>query len=326
MKWIVVSLSLPIVSLLGGCQENVPVPSEVDDGLFVYSDLDNFQTAHQAILEGQDPIVALQQHYFDQASAGLREFAEEFSLDARTLSAKIEEYPRYYGSLVDLEDRLRALEPVTRAALERFSELVPQANIPPTYYVIGALRAGGTGGRAGMLIGAEIYAADQEVDLSEFENSRRLYPTAKVPHLVAHELTHYVQVAIQGEEVYGSIYRDPESLLELSIREGSAELMALLSSGAHINPEAEAYGTVHERELWNAFQVDIAEPGTGDWMFYKPQVRTEWPVDLGYWIGMRITQSYYENAHDKTEAIQEILGVTDYELLLEQSRYGESFE
>jgi hypothetical protein len=57
----------------------------------------------------------------------------------------------------------------------------------------------------------------------------------------------------------------------------------------------------------------------------KPTAREEWPQDIGYFVGFRIVQSYYENAADKSAAFQEILAVTDYELFLQKSGYAEKF-
>jgi uncharacterized protein YjaZ len=49
------------------------------------------------------------------------------------------------------------------------------------------------------------------------------------------------------------------------------------------------------------------------------------PNDLGYFMGYRICQSYYEQAEDKTAAIAAILTTKDVNALLEASGYARQF-
>jgi hypothetical protein len=49
------------------------------------------------------------------------------------------------------------------------------------------------------------------------------------------------------------------------------------------------------------------------------------PVDLGYVVGARIVQAFYDRADDKAWAVREILSITDYEGFLERSGYAEQF-
>ena len=141
-----------------------------------------------------------------------------------------------------------------------------------------------------------------------------------MPHLVAHELAHIQQALAQGLEQYRAIYGPSGSLLAIAIREGSADLLARLISGDHINARAHRYGLAHEKELWKKFQADMDGTATGDWMFRTP-ANGEWPQDLGYFLGYRIAEAYYERATDKALAIRDIMSVTDYRAFLSQSGY-----
>ena len=47
----------------------------------------------------------------------------------------------------------------------------------------------------------------------------------------------------------------------------------------------------------------------------------ERPADLGYFVGYRIVEAYYQRAADRRAAIREILTATDYEALLAASGY-----
>ncbi|MGY0037835.1 gliding motility protein GldB-related protein [Pedobacter sp. NJ-S-72] len=57
----------------------------------------------------------------------------------------------------------------------------------------------------------------------------------------------------------------------------------------------------------------------------KRRLLNERPADLGYYIGFKITQSYYQNSKYKKEAINEILNVKDFKSFLEKSKYEEKF-
>ena len=145
-------------------------------------------------------------------------------------------------------------------------------------------------------------------------------PDDVVP-LVLHELTHIQQATIQGLEAYRRIYGPDQTLLALDLREGTAELIAVLTTGRYINPAGERYGLAHERELWATFRVEMhrREPVTGC-SFGHPT--PEWPPDLGYWIGYRIAKSFYDAATDQRRAIRDILALTDFATFLAASQYA----
>ena len=60
------------------------------------------------------------------------------------------------------------------------------------------------------------------------------------------------------------------------------------------------------------------------WMYngFKSKDR---PGDLGYYMGYKISWSYYNNAKDKREAVRDVLNIKDFPAFLEKSRYREKF-
>jgi hypothetical protein len=46
---------------------------------------------------------------------------------------------------------------------------------------------------------------------------------------------------------------------------------------------------------------------------------------MGYYMGYKIVQSYYNNAKDKRQAIKDILEIKDVRKFYEASKYGETF-
>jgi hypothetical protein len=247
---------------------------------------------------------AIDREYLRHASPGLRSYATNFNVSGASIAEARVARPDAYANLDGLADAILAKEPELRAAFRRLQAMFPEAVFPPIWFVVGHHGAGGLLRPEGVLIAAERLVGQ---------------PDDVVP-LVLHEVAHFQQVMVQGVEVYRSIYGPEQTLLALALREGSAELLAELTAGRHINPDADAYGSAHELELWSRFRETMHGSDTGEWMFVRP-ANSEWPPDLGYWIGYRIAKSYYEQAENKEEAIRSILGLTDFTAFLEESRY-----
>ena len=62
--------------------------------------------------------------------------------------------------------------------------------------------------------------------------------------------------------------------------------------------------------------------GAGDrsgWLYGgQPEGR---PADIGYFIGYRIAQAYYDKSEDKQAAVREILQVNEFRAFLVESGY-----
>jgi hypothetical protein len=321
--WVFAVLIVVAVPSTGPAQTTTD-PAEVK---LAYDDIRRFVAAYDMIVAGADTLETLEAEYLELASPGLRDYARRYDLTSESLVEAIRRRPDYYASLSDLADRLEGQERAVREALAGFKRIHPDIVYPPVYFLVGHMRAGGAMRMAGLLISAEMYAMTAETDLSEFPDgpSGSFHKVEHVKHLVVHELAHYQQLLAQGLGAYRSIYGESGNLLAVSIREGSADFLAYLASGDHINQHAHEYGLAHEAELWSLFREEMYGRETGDWMFVRPS-RPEWSQDLGYFMGFKIVESYYENAAEKSQAILDILSVTDYEEFLGKSGYAERFD
>jgi hypothetical protein len=320
---IVVGLS--ICESFGASSAAQPTASP-DSAKLVTDDLRNFVRALEALRGTADTVTVLQREYFARATPGLVAYADRDGVTPQTLAAAIGKRPTHYASLVALLPTLERLEPRIRAAFEELERIHPDAVFPPVFFLVGDFSAGGLTRPVGLLISVETYAATPMVDRSEFPDSTQMPPSADgIPHLVTHELVHYQQAVAQGVEAYRAIFGERQTLLRIAIREGSADFLAELISGGHTNPRAHQYGLLHERELWAAFRKAMHQRDLGDWMFYRP-ANGEWPANLGYFMGYRIVQAFYESYANKREALRAILSVTDYEWFLRESGYAERFE
>ncbi|MEL6391741.1 MAG: hypothetical protein AAFR97_03250 [Bacteroidota bacterium] len=61
--------------------------------------------------------------------------------------------------------------------------------------------------------------------------------------------------------------------------------------------------------------------GFRNWMYQGNNVEGR-PADLGYFIGYRIAQSYYDHQENKRQAIRDLLNRRKYEQIYEESGYA----
>jgi hypothetical protein len=57
------------------------------------------------------------------------------------------------------------------------------------------------------------------------------------------------------------------------------------------------------------------------WLYYQKDKSR--PKDLGYWMGYKVSQAYYNNASDKQQAVYDILNIQDFKKFLAQSGFGQ---
>lgn len=253
-----------------------------------------------------------QREYFDQASPGLRDY---FALKIKSVPkfvANQRRKARYYRSIRSLTLRVDSLKPQILAGFGKLKELYPAARFPNVYFVIGRWNSGGTASRRGLLIGTDMQCQAPGVDERELTLWERhnLGSFAGLPSLVAHEHIHFLQK--------DGLNR---SLLRGAINEGMADFLAELVTGRNPNARLQAYGLAHEKELWAAFTQEISSTNWSNWIANSSQETAEKPADLGYFVGYRICQAYYEGLADKKQAVHDILTISDYPAFLAKSGY-----
>ncbi|MGH8161245.1 MAG: hypothetical protein ACRESR_03705 [Gammaproteobacteria bacterium] len=140
--------------------------------------------------------------------------------------------------------------------------------------------------------------------------------SAFVPFAVVHETIHFNQTFQPGKHA---------TLLQGVISEGTADFIASLvlplpdirqyTDRAH-------YGCPHEAALAARLvrHEDMTTPGP--WM-YNHHPKTGWPPDMGYWIGYRIDQTFYDHAANTESALRTMLHLTGFKAYLKASDYPE---
>src|SRR5690242_14004373 len=92
----------------------------------------------------------------------------------------------------------------------------------------------------------------------------------------------------------------------------------------NINRSQHEYGEQHEKELWLEFKGKMLHDGIKDWL-YNSDSKTR-PRDMGYFVGFKICEAYFNRSHDKSKAIKKIIRVGNYKKFLRNSGYMDKFE
>jgi hypothetical protein len=233
--------------------------------------------------------------------------------NAVNLAKIVRDHPKYFSTLKASTDSIKLFREDIKASVRKLKELYPDAVFPPVYFVIGGMNSGGTTSNDGLIIGAEMYGLSPETETEELSDWLKtvVKPVSQVPHIVAHELIHYQQR-----------YR-AKTLLEQAIKEGSADFIAEIISGKHINKHVHDFANPQEAILWHEFREKMNGEDYSGWLYSSAEGR---PNDLGYWMGYKICKSYYSKSLNKKQAIYDILTIKDFPDFLEQSGYKKKFD
>lgn len=273
---------------------------------FVYSDLENFIIAYNSLSKKSDTVALIQKEYLDKGTDGLNEFITKYNLSAKSLVRAMKKYPNSYSNIDEKLKELKAQENKSfKEGYARLKKLIPSSEFPPTYFLIGARRGIGSGSIAGTLLSIEKDNIDD-------------YIKGNIGTLV-HEMVHMQQLRVLKEE-YFVIFNEKKSLLSKSVREGVAEFFGeLLSDAPTYKEQFLPYVNKHEKELWEIFKRDANNRSFGDW-YGKPKKEGQ-PNDLGYLIGLKMAESYFNKSVDKQKASEYLIAITDYEKFFEECGY-----
>ncbi len=207
------------------------------------------------------------------------------------------------------------MEPI-RASFRKLKALYGGALFTDVYLMVGKMNSGGTYTENALLIGVEMYGRTKDTPFEELSDRHKqvIKPIGEIPHIVAHELIHYQQ----------KYPKTSKTLLGASIGEGSADFIAELISGSHINQHLHAYGNPKEWELWQEFKQAMFTNDTALWLYNGGKIKDR-PADLGYYVGYKIAEAYYKQLPDNKQAIKDILEIKDFDNFLKSSKYEEKF-
>lgn len=288
-----------------------PLTARIED-----SDAQRFAAVFAAT-GGSPDAARLQTGYLDGAGEGVAVFTPDRIVSAANLARAVRAEPdRYAYAIKTCLPLLDELNRDLRATYLAYRGLLPKRSLPRVHVVFGAGNSGGTASPEAQVMGLEVMCGPGTTP-DQFRASMR--------SMFAHETVHSWQTPPSREAM-----RD--LLLMAALREGVPEYLAALVTGRVPSPDRHAWASEREAWLWRQFEADrkrLTDPDDPKseaifkrWFANYGAAPEGWPFEVGYWIGMRIAESYVARASDKQAAIEALIAMEDPQAILAASGYG----
>ena len=286
-----------------------------DQAEIVTSDVAHFWQAFDdaAKVPQAERVGVYTKEYFDLGSQGLKDFIAFRHVTPGKLAEHVEQNRDYYAEIRPFIGKVVGQKAAIAVAFKHLKAIYPDAKFPAhIYFVVGPQRGVGMNSDNGIIFAAEMLATPPGTPYDYRKVSADFVPFGAV-----HETVHFDQAYQAG---------DGTTLLQGVINEGTADFIASLvlpEPGVRQITDRWQYGCPHEAELAARFAGELDATKLEPWLFdHNPD--TGWPPDMGYWLGYRIAQTYYDRAADKAAALRALLQVTDFKALLKASGYPEN--
>ena len=300
--------------LMEKLQANLEKRKDISNMKIVTADITNFWEMYD-VYKKSGSIDDISNLYFAKKSTGLDAFTKRRVINPKEMEKVLKAYPRYLESIRSNTLKLEGVKDKLRKYLLKLKEIYPDVYYPDIYFTIGCFNTGGTVSGRMLLIGAEMMCADENSPKDELNTwlKGNIGEFSNIEKIVLHESIHTLQVT-------GS-----ETLLEAAILEGACDFITYLITGKEMTAPHYEYGNKYEKGLWIEFKKEMTGTGFSRWL-YSGENSIGRPSDLGYFMGYKICEAYYENAEDKQQAVKDIIEVEDFGNFLKKSRYEEKFD
>lgn len=234
--------------------------------------------------------------YIENGSPGVKSFINNRIINADSLYTTVKKNKEEYLKTRNVLNGIGAKDKKLKASYSALKYWYPKAKFSTVYFVYGRMNTGGNSSNEGISIGTEL-----------FKNLDGVVP------LIVHEMVHFQQNNKGGE-----------TLLKQALTEGGADFVGEFVSGEPMNVKAFQYGEANSDKLYKEFVTRYKSDDFRDW-FYWTSKKDDRPNDLGYWIGYKICEAYFNKQTDKHKAVYDILNIEDPFLFLKESGFLDSY-
>lgn len=262
-----------------------------------------------------DSLCIMQHVYLDHVSKGGMELLKsEHCTDAKLID-EINRYPRFFTHLRRKTDHLSDAFVRIDTAFRKLEDAVPEYNIPDVYFVVGCFRWSTMFEDKNVIASVETVLIDDNTNLSEFGNQKL-------------ELLLDERNGFPGSLIASSLLqKSPDfiwnySPIKIAYLTGGRYFITKLLTGMDPMPWATAYGLAHECEIWQNFKPQMYNSKYMETWFYADPPNNSYPGTLGYFIGERIWQAYFDKQKDKKKAIKTLFRQGKYLDVLQESGYN----
>jgi hypothetical protein len=292
----------------------------------ITSDIDNFWDAYDRLHNAkskEDSIRIIEVLYLGRASEGFKKLIKSRDLTAEKYVNTISYYPEYWKSVRNNTLSIKNYEAAITEQMLLFDQSLKNFKTPKICFAIGVLSTGGTVKNNWLLIGTEMVASDSTTVRTGMNDwLRTVLPNE--PHILA--FTAHETIHTQQRKGLGLIWGYfNHRALTMVINEGAADFVADKVTGTSINSKMYTYGYSHEKEIWDEFRKEMYKKDYSKWLYNGSNSKGR-PADLGYFIGYRICEAFYNQSEDKEKALRIILKTNNYRSFLKKSGYGEDFD
>lgn len=272
------------------------------------ADIDHFWQAFDKLKKGkthEDSVNIFQKWYIDRATDGFIDFLRVREFTAEEYVNKLAKNSESYTKIRAQMFEAKKAEPLIQEVFDGFKKIYPNFKPFKVCFAIGTFRTGGTVSDKFVLLGTEMVTSAKMEDIP-----------MRIKGIVAHECVHTQQK--NGDSLSYAC-----QLLYMALQEGSCNFISELITGDKIKDAYNDYGFQHEKQLWKEFEAEMCEKDARKWL-YNGFIVKDRPADLGYFIGYVISREYYKNATNKSQAIIDIIEMTNPKLFLEKSGYKQT--
>lgn len=290
---------------------------------FVSSDIDNFWKAYDKIISTKDSATQyklLNELYINKGSEGLKSLMQVRNYTDKSFMDAIKQYPKFWSSIRDNTYKAKTKFAEIETAISKLKQAYPSLQPSTIYFSIGVFRAGGTILKNRVLIGSELSLADRSTVVHELPAWRQSFyksynpPIDDIALLCTHEYVHTQQKLPLDNLLCNTLY------------EGTAEFISCLATNKPSNTPSFVFAKKNEELVKRKFIEELFLPDRMyNWLWRENRNELK-ERDLGYYIGYRICEEYYNEAKNKQQAIKQMIEL-DYtndsavENLIDQSRF-----
>ena len=300
-----------------------------EDVQVIWHDFDAFWSAVDAAkqADGSYNEQTFYDSYLANKSGDLDSYSEIFYGSKDGMYRNYHLVPFYESFRSFLADKSILDKQVYIGYLKKLKEYYPEAKFPNVHLHIGHMRQGGTAIPLGIILGPDVLQKDTGADYSKLDarwakigsSFLSTLPRTNMEFINIHEVMHFQQQLVR-DRAASYFNRD---MLHVSLIEGAAEFLSSVITGRSVLADnAKVYGEANETELWQKFKEDRKAGNSTAWLYnFGNPDRGDVPADMGYWMGFRIAQSYWDKIEDKQQAFRDILLWDDADEFLEKSGY-----
>ena len=315
-KYFILFASLFLTKALVGQKSNFTI---------ITQDVNNFWEAVDNLKIGTDTTQIFQKKVIDKASDEFKVFIKKWKIKASDYAYQIRHYPKFYKTLREHSYKLINSQDSIREVVKRFQNLYPNFKQADICIAFGNFNTGGNiaieGSRNLVYIGLEYHGLDTTTFISELSISTQDYVSrSNFFRTIIHELVH-IQQYTHGKKITKTIKGN--LLVNRILGEGIPDFIAMLIVDKGNNGSYFTYGLQNENDLKLKLKTELWNIGSGDWFGGNDSLFINIPRDLGYFMGSRIGQSFYNANQLNSTNLTDLIEIKNLRKFITDSKYFE---